>query len=256
MLGERRVPYDTLIVATGARHAYFGHDDWERHAPGLKKIEDAVAIRRRILTAFEAAEATDDAEERTRLLTCVVVGGGPTGVEMAGAIAELARRALVRDFRSINPRLTRVLLVEAGPRVLAAFPEPLSAAAAAARRRRGVEVMAGTAVQACREDGVLIDGRLVGARTVLWAAGVMASPAGKWLEAERDRAGRVLVGPGLSLPGDPDVFVIGDTAAVTQPDGRPVPGIAPATKQMGAYVASVIAARMSVPFSSRCVAKL
>ncbi|MBL8839048.1 MAG: NAD(P)/FAD-dependent oxidoreductase [Alphaproteobacteria bacterium] len=242
--GTYRIAYDYLILATGARHAYFGRDEWERFAPGLKKIEDATAIRRHILTAFERAEVAEDAAERRRLLNFVIVGGGPTGVEMAGAIAELAKRALARDFRVIDPRQTRVILVEAGPRLLATFPEDLSAKAKAALERLGVEVMLGNAVTACDEGGVVVAGERIEARTVIWGAGVAASSAAKWIGAEKDRAGRIKVAPDLSVPGHPEIFAIGDTAASTGADGKPVPGVAPAAKQMGAYVGGVIAARV------------
>jgi NADH dehydrogenase len=229
------VPYDHLVLATGARHAYFGRDEWEGRAPGLKKIDDATDIRCRILTAFEQAETTADAQERRRLLTFVVVGGGPTGVEMAGAIAELARHTLASDFRRIDPRLARVILVEGGPRLLASFHERLSHRAARALGRLGVEIRLGHPVTAVDEAGVAFAGERVEAATVIWAAGVAASPAGRWLGAETDRAGRVKVAPDLTLPGAPEISVIGDTALVTGPDGRPVPGVAAAAKQMGRH---------------------
>jgi NADH:quinone reductase (non-electrogenic) len=244
-IGDRRIPYDTLIVATGARHAYFGNDDWERVAPGLKKIDDATYIRRRILLAFEMAENTADPDERRRLLNFVIVGAGPTGVELAGAIAELARRALATDFRNIDPRATRVILVEAGLRVLAAFPEILSAAARRALARLGVEVRLGQRVTQCDDCGVVITGERIEARTILWAAGVAASPAAKWLGAEADRAGRVRVGPDLTLPGHPEIFVLGDTAAASDAAGAPLPGIAPVAKQQGRYAARAIRARLA-----------
>src|SRR6266567_756850 len=208
----RRIPYDTLILATGAQHAYFGHDDWAAHAPGLKTIDDATYIRRRILLAFEKAETETDAAERARLLNFVVIGGGPTGVEMAGAIAELANRALAMDFRSIDPRCARIILVEAGPRLLPSFDPSLSEAARHSIEQLGVEVHLGAAVIDCDCQGVSLGGERIEARTVMWAAGVMASPAGDWLGAQTDRAGRVKVVADLSLPGHPDVFVIGDTA--------------------------------------------
>jgi NADH:ubiquinone reductase (H+-translocating) len=244
LIGERRVPYDYLIVATGARHAYFGHDEWEAVAPSLKNIEDATDIRRRILLAFEEAENTAHAEDRVPMLTFVVVGGGPTGVELAGAIVELARKALVADFRKIQPHHARVLLIEAGPRLLPVFPEPLSAAAKRALERLGAEVRLGEAVTACDDQGVMVGEERIQAGVVLWAAGVAASPAAKWLGAESDRAGRVKVGSDLSLPGHPEIFVIGDTALATDPKGNPLPGIAPAAKQAGRYVAGVIGARL------------
>lgn len=236
-----RVAYDYLILATGARHAYFGHDDWEPYAPGLKKIEDATAIRRRILLAFEQAEIESDAESRRALLTFVIVGGGPTGVEMAGALVELARKALATDFRHIDPGTTRVILVEAGPRVLPAFPESLAATAQRSLAHLGVEVVTGKAVEKCDAAGVIVAGERIASRTVIWAAGVAASPAGKWLDAARDRAGRIQVEPHLSVSGLPNVFAIGDTALVRDAAGHPVPGIATAAKQQGKYVAALIA---------------
>src|SRR4051794_36144134 len=222
------VPYDTLIIATGARHAYFGHPDWEDHARGLKKIEDATALRRRILLAFEKAETEPEQAERDRLLTFVVVGGGPTGVEMAGAIAELATKALASDFRAIDPRMTRVVLVEAGPRLLPSFSPGSSSAAADSLRKLGVEVRTGTAVTDVHAGGIEMGPERIASRTIVWAAGVRASAAGKWLQAETDAAGRVKVGPDLSLPGHPEVFVIGDTASVAGPGGKPLPGVAAA----------------------------
>jgi NADH:quinone reductase (non-electrogenic) len=240
----RHIPYDMLIVATGARHAYFGHDEWEGVAPGLKKIDDATDIRRRILTAFERAESTEDEAERRRLLTFVVVGAGPTGVELSGAIAELARKALAADFRNIDPRATRVMLVEAGPRVLATFPESLSAAAQRSLEKLGVEVRLGQPVTRCDDGGVTVAGERIEARTILWAAGVAASPAAKWLGAEADRAGRVKVEPDLTLPGHPEIFVLGDTGLVAGHDGKPLPGIAPVAKQQGRYAAEVIVSRL------------
>ncbi|WP_372501549.1 NAD(P)/FAD-dependent oxidoreductase [Tistrella mobilis] len=257
--GAARIPYDQLILATGATHSYFGHDDWAGAAPGLKRIEDATTIRRRILLAFERAEMARSDDERRRLLTFVVVGGGPTGVEMAGAIVEIARKVLPPDFRLVDPRDARIVLVEAGPRILPAFPEDLSDYARRSLEGMGVEVATGARVTACDADGVsvalaegvtpaagsAIEGGRIPASTIIWGAGVVASPAGSWIEAPRDRAGRIEVGPDLSVPGHPDIFAIGDTAAVTGPEGRPVPGIAPAAKQMGDYVARVIRARVT-----------
>jgi NADH:ubiquinone reductase (H+-translocating) len=243
--GGTRLPYDTLILATGARHAYFGHDEWEDVAPGLKKIEDATTLRRRILIAFEKAEAATDESERRALLTFAVIGGGPTGVELAGAIIELARRALAADFRAIDPRASRILLVEAGTRVLPAMPESLSKKAQEALEHLGVEVRLGTPVTDCDENGIAIGAERIAARTIVWAAGVAASPAAHWLRAEHDRAGRVRVEPDLTLPGHPEIFVIGDTALVLQQDGTPVPGIAPAAKQQGSHVARVVRARLA-----------
>jgi len=241
----RRVPYDYLILATGARHAYFGHDEWAAFAPGLKTIDDATYLRRRILLAFERAEAEADADERRRLMTFVVIGGGPTGVEMAGAIAELAKRALASDFRSIDPRCARIILVEAAPRVLTPFDETLSDAARRSLESLGVEVRLDAAVRECSCEGVRAGGEFILSRTIIWAAGVMASPAGRWLGAETDRAGRVKVRADLSVPGYPDVFVIGDTAAVTAADGSLLPGVAPVAKQQGQYIAGALVARNS-----------
>jgi NADH dehydrogenase len=244
LVGERRVPYDYLVVATGARHAYFGHDEWEDYAPGLKKIDDATEIRRRVLLAFERAEATEDEAERRRLLTFVIVGGGPTGVEMAGAIVELGRKALSRDFRHIDPGSARVILVEAAPRILLSFPDSLSEVARRSLERLGVEVRLGKAVSACDADGVMVGDERIDSATVIWAAGVAASPAARWLNAEKDRAGRVKVNRDLSLPGHPNVFVIGDTAAAEDGNGKTLPGVAPVAKQQGNYVAQAIRARL------------
>jgi len=239
----RRIPYDRLILATGAQHAYFGHDDWAAFAPGLKTIDDATYIRRRILLAFEKAETEPDGTERARLLNFVIVGGGPTGVEMAGAIAELANRALAKDFRSIDPRCARIILVEAAPRLLTPFDPSLSEAAKRSLEQLGVDVRLGAAVTACDAAGVSLGAERIEARTVLWAAGVMASPAGYWVGAETDRAGRAKVAPDLSLPGHPNIFVIGDTAEAAGVDGKPLPGVAPVAKQQGQYVADLLIAR-------------
>ena len=236
----RQVPYDYLVVATGARHAYFGHDDWEPVAPGLKKIDDATEIRRRILLAFEKAETESDEAKRRALLTFVIVGGGPTGVEMAGAIIELAKKALLQDFRHIDPASSRVVLIEAGPRILPAFPETLSTFAQKSLEKMGVEVLLGKAATSCTREGVEHGGAWTPARTIIWAAGVEASPAAKWLGVEGDRAGRVSVTDTLNLLSDERIFVIGDTASVKWKDGVLVPGIAPAAKQMGAYAARAI----------------
>jgi NADH:ubiquinone reductase (H+-translocating) len=239
----QRFPYDCLILATGAQHAYFGHDEWAAFAPGLKTIDDATYIRRRILLAFEKAETELDAAERARLMNFVIVGGGATGVEMAGAIAELANRALARDFRSIDPRSARIILIEAAPRLLGAFDASLSEAAKRSLEQLGVEVRLGAAVTALDEGGVSLGAERIEARTVIWGAGVIASPAGRWLGAEADRAGRVKVAPDLSVPGHPEIFVIGDTAAATSADGRSLPGVAPVAKQQGEYVARLLTAR-------------
>jgi NADH:quinone reductase (non-electrogenic) len=238
----RRIAYDYLIVATGAEHAYFGHD-WSSYAPGLKTIDDATYLRRRILLAFERAEAEPDTDERLRLLNFVVVGGGPTGVEMAGAIAELARRALASDFRSIDPRCARIVLIEAAPRLLAPFDPALSEAARYSLEQLGVEVRLGIGVTDCDCSGVWFGRERLETRTIVWAAGVKASPAAEWLGADRDRAGRVRVAADLSLPDRPNIFVIGDAAAATWPDGKPLPGVAPVAKQQGRYVAKLLTAR-------------
>jgi NADH dehydrogenase len=252
---DRRVVYDFLILATGARHAYFGHDDWAQHAPGLKRIDDATYIRRRILLAFEKAESETDPEQRRSLLNFVVVGGGPTGVEMAGAIAELARKALKSDFRTIDPRSARIILVEAASRLLTPFDPRLSEDARKSLEQLGVEVRLGAAVTAVDANGVAIGAERIDAETIVWAAGVMASPAGLWLGAQTDRAARVEVLPDLSLPGRPEVFVIGDTALVKSRDGELLPGIAPVAKQQGAYVARVLVdrfnGRKTAPFRYR-----
>lgn len=234
--------YDYLLLASGATHAYFGHDEWSADAPGLKTLDDALAIRRRLLLAFERAEACDDPAERDAWLSFAVVGGGPTGVELAGTLAEIARHTLKREFRNIDPSHAKVRLVEAGPRVLASFPESLSEKARRQLQKLGVEVVTGSPVSAIDASGYTLGDTFVPARTVLWAAGVAASPLGALLDVPRDRAGRVAVAPDLSVPGYPDIFVAGDLASVQQ-DGKPVPGVAPAAKQMGAHVAAAIKAR-------------
>jgi NADH dehydrogenase len=244
-LDDREVEYDTLVLATGSRHAYFGHDEWESVAPGLKKIDDATGIRRRILTAFENAEAALTPEARRRFLTFVVIGAGPTGVEMAGAIAELAHVALRHDFRTIDSREARIVLVEAGARVLPAFPPTLSAAAQAALGRLHVDVRLGKPVSRCDESGVTIGDEHLPATTIVWAAGVAASSAAKWLGEQPDRVGRVVVGPDLAVPGHPEIFVVGDTAHAVGKDGAPLPGLAPVAKQQGAHVARVLRARLA-----------
>ena len=246
--------YDYLIVATGSRHAYFGHDDWEPYAPGLKTLDDAVLIRRRMLEAFEHAEREPDPGLQSEWLDFVIIGAGPTGVELAGTLAEIALHTLPREFRHSDPRRSQIHLIEAGPRVLASMPESLSAKARRHLEKLGVNVHTGAAVTQVDERGVMLGAQRIVARTVIWAAGVAASPLGASLGAERDRAGRVKIGADLSLPGHPDVFVIGDLASVVQ-DGQPVPGVAPAAKQMGAYAAEVIgdriAGRASKPFRYR-----
>jgi NADH dehydrogenase len=236
-------PFDFLVIATGASPSYFGRDNWAPFALGLKCIEDATRIRRSILSAFEEAELARDEVERRRLLTFVIIGGGPTGVEMAGAIAEIARQTLARDFRQIDPRTARCVLIEAGPRLLPTFSEQNSDYVRDALIRMGVEVMTSSLVTGCDERGVdLRDGR-IDAGAVIWAAGVVASPAAIWLSADHDRPGRVKVQPDLSFPGHQDIFVVGDTACVREA-GRQIPGLAPAAKQMGDYVAKRIVARI------------
>src|SRR5689334_1008616 len=242
---DGEVGYDTLVLATGARHAYFGHDEWEPFAPGLKTLEDATTLRRRILVAFERAERETHPGKRAALLTFVIVGAGPTGVEMAGTIADMARDTLPPDFRNIDTRKARVVLIEAGPRVLAGFPEDLSAYAQRSLEKLGVEVMLGEAVTECSADGVVYGGKRLGARTLIWAAGVRASRAAEWLKAPHDRAYRLQVEPDLTVPGHPDIFAVGDTTTIKGPDGNPVPGIAPAAKQQGRYVAALIRARLA-----------
>jgi NADH dehydrogenase FAD-containing subunit len=244
LIGAQRVAYDFLIVATGAHHSYFGHDEWEKFAPGIKTLFDALSIRQQVLSAFEAAEVCDDPSERRRLLNFILIGAGPTGVELAGAVAELANASLVHDFRRIDPSSARIILIEAGPRVLPTFSERSSAAARRALERLGVEILTSKAVTACDADGVEVGGERIVARTVLWAAGVAASPIAKWLDAPADRAGRVVVCEDLSVPGHPEIFAVGDTCASLSWDGRLAPGVAPAAKQMGAYAASVIRARV------------
>ncbi|MBF6023030.1 NAD(P)/FAD-dependent oxidoreductase [Lysobacter niastensis] len=236
--------YDYLLLASGATHAYFGHDEWSGDAPGLKTLDDALAIRRRLLIAFERAEACDDPAERAAWLNFAVVGGGPTGVELAGTLAEIARHTLKREFRRIDPSQARVRLIEAGPRVLASFPESLSEKARRQLEKLGVEVATGTPVSAIDARGYTLGDTFVPARTVLWAAGVAASPLGALLDAQRDRAGRVLVEPDLSVAGHPEIFVAGDLASVQQ-NGKPVPGVAPAAKQMGSHVARAIRSRIA-----------
>jgi NADH dehydrogenase len=239
------LPYDTLILATGARHAYFGHDEWEPFAPGLKTLEDATTLRRRILVAFERAERETDPQRLAALMTFVIVGAGPTGVELAGTIAELAQDTLPPDFRNIDTHRARVVLIEAGPRVLAGFDDDLSAYAQRSLQSIGVEVVLNQAVTECSADCVFYGGNRLETKTIIWAAGVRASPAAEWLGAEADRAGRLQVLPDLTVPGHPDIFAVGDTVTIDGPDGKPVPGIAPAAKQQGSYVADTIRARLS-----------
>ena len=250
--GGQQLPYDQLLVASGATYSYFGHDEWAPHAPGLKTLDDALLIRRRVLLAFERAEAATTEEEQQAWLHFAVVGGGPTGVELAGTLAEIARHTLRQEFRRIDPRRAQVRLIEAGPALLASFPPRLQQRTRTQLERLGVEVQCGTPVADITATGYRLGDRVESCRTVLWAAGVAASPLGSMLGAEIDRAGRVKVNADLTLPGHPDVFVAGDLAAVLQPDGRPVPGVAPAAKQMGSHVAATLKARLkgqpSTPF--------
>jgi NADH dehydrogenase len=235
----KAIPYDYLIVAPGSRHAYFGHDEWEPYAPGLKAIEDASEIRRRFLLAFEIAEKCEDPVERDEYLTFVVVGGGPTGVELSGALPFIAKKAMAPDFRKIDTRRTRVILIEAGPRILPTFPEGLAQRAARDLKDLGVEVRVGSTVTKVERDGVCIGDEKIRARTAFWAAGNKASPLGAFLGAPLDRAGRVQVNPDLSVPGHPEIFAVGDLAVIVQ-DGRMVPGVAPAANQEGAAAAKNI----------------
>jgi NADH dehydrogenase len=237
-----RLRYDYLVLATGATHSYFGHDDWSRHAPGLKTLEDALLIRKRFLAAFESAELEGDLAARRRELTFVVVGGGPTGVELAGAMSEIARTTIPQDFRRIDTRTARVVLLEAGPRVLASYPEQSSAAALRQLRELGVEVRTNSKVTGIDARGVDLGAERIDAANVIWAAGVTASPLAQSLGAPLDRAGRVLVSPDLSVPGHPEIFVVGDLAACVDPaTGAAVPGIAPAAVQMGRHAGRAIA---------------
>ena len=235
-----RLPYDYLILAAGAHHAYFGHDEWETDAPGLKSLEDALDIRRRILTSFEEAERKLDPARRKALMTFVVVGGGPTGVEMAGAIAEIARFSLARDFRHIDTRDAKVILIEASTKLLAAFPDRLSRRSLRDLERLGVEVRFGKPVTAISSDAVTVGDEKIPANTVVWAAGVQASPLGRSLGVELDRAGRVRVNPDLSVPGHLEIFVIGDMASLEDAQGRPLPGVAQVAMQQGVWAAANI----------------
>ena len=236
--------YDTLVLATGARHAYFGHDEWEPYAPGLKTLEDATSIRRRILLSLEHAERETDPERRAALLTYVIVGGGPTGVELAGAIVELAHQNLAGEYRHIDTRKARVVLIEAGPRILPSFTADLSAYAHASLEALGVEIQLGRAVRECSAEGVIYGDRPLAAKVILWAAGVRASSAAAWAGLPADNAGRAQVETDLTAPGHPEIFVIGDTATINAWHGKPVPGIAPAAKQQGTHVARTITRRL------------
>jgi NADH dehydrogenase len=244
-MGERSLAYDYLILATGARDNYFGHPEWGKYAIGLKSIGEATSIRSHILRAFELAEIEPDFEKVEELLTFVMVGAGPTGVELAGAISELAHKALAKDFRHINPASARVILVEAGPRILPTFPEKLARKAHKALNHLGVEIRTNSPVEDIDADGVIVAGKRIACHTVIWSAGVGASPAGKWLDAAVDRGGRVLVNNDLSVPEHPNIFVIGDTASLSQ-NGRTLPGVAPVAMQEGRYVASLIKQRVTL----------
>jgi NADH dehydrogenase len=241
----KRLSYDWLIVASGARHSYFGRAEWAQHAPGIKSIEDATAVRSKVLLALERAESETDKARRDALLTFVVIGGGPTGVEMAGAIAELAHRAVSRDFRTITPHCSRVILINLAPRLLESFPESLSAVALANLQQLGVEVRLSTPITAITADHVVAGDEIIPAHTAIWAAGVQASPAAQWLGAEADRVGRVIVNAGLHPDNDQRIFVIGDTACCPGPDGAPLPGIAPVAKQQGHHAAKAIKAALA-----------
>ena len=248
--------YDWLILATGAQHSYFGRDSWERHAPGLKSIADAIAIRQRVLLALEHAETETDPRRRRELLTFVVIGGGPTGVEMAGAIAELARRTVSQDFRTITPQCSRVVLVEAGPRILPSFPPELSTKAEQSLRELGVEVRSLAPVSEIARDLVIVGREHLAARTIIWAAGVKASPAAQWLGAEHDHQGRIFIEKDLRVPHHDRIFAIGDTANVPGMDGRALPAIAPVAKQQGQCAADQILGRCSGPFTYRSFGNL
>lgn len=251
LLADGELAYDKLILATGATHSYFAHPEWEQYAPGLKTVEDALEIRRRVLLAYEAAERDTDPERRRQSLHFVVVGGGPTGVELAGALAEIARLILLRDFRHIDPDEARVTLIEAGPRILAAYSPETSTNATHQLERLGVKVLVGMPVDAIDACGVTVGGQCIDSRTVLWAAGVTASPLARSLGVPLDRAGRVMVQPDLTIPGSSDLYVIGDLASLAQ-DGKPVPGVAPAAIQMGRHAAKEIVRSLSgqpsIPF--------
>jgi len=244
VLDRGEIAYDALILAAGASHSYFGHDDWELLAPGLKTLEDALEIRRRVLLAYEAAERERDGAEQEALLTFVVVGGGPTGVELAGALGEISRQTITRDFRLIDPSRARIVLVEGAPRILTAFPESLSRAAQDALQRIGVEVRTGVTVTRVTTDAVWLGGEQIRARTVLWAAGVAAAPLARTLGTPLDRSGRVLVEPDLSVPGHPEAFAIGDVCAFLHQTGAPLPGVAPVAIQQGRAAADNVLRRV------------
>ena len=245
VLDRGEIGYDALILAAGAGHSYFGHDDWEVFAPGLKSLEDALEIRRRVLLAYESAERETDGDEQRALLTFVVVGGGPTGVELAGALAEISRQTIARDFRVIDPTKARIVLLEGGPRVLASFPESLSRRAQHALERIGVEVRTGAIVTRVTADAVWLGGEQIRARTVLWAAGVAGAPLARTLGVTLDRSGRVPVEADLSIPGHPEAFAIGDMSLCRGPSGTPLPGLAPVAIQQGRHAADNVLQRLS-----------
>ena len=244
-MGDRHLDYDYLVLATGAVSTYFGQSNWGEHAPSLKTLPDATAIRRKILLAFERAEMEEDPKLRDEWLTFVLVGGGPTGVEMAGAIAEISRRALAKDFHSIDPRSAKIYLIEAGPRILSSFPQKLAEAAKRSLQNLGVQVLEKTRVEKMEAGGVTLEGKFLASRTLLWTAGVAATPVAKWLGVEGDKSGRVRVGPDLSVAERPNIYVIGDVALAHDPSGKPLPGVAPVAMQEGKYVANVIGKRIS-----------
>jgi len=238
-----KIPYDYLVLATGVRHSYFGHNEFEKFAPGLKSLADAVAIRNRILQAFEQAEAEEDPGRHRDLLTFVLVGAGPTGVEMAGAIAVLVRNTLRAEFRRIDPTSARIVLVDMSPRILGTFAEPLSQAAKSRLETLGVEVRLGHGADQIDDEGVIVAGERIASKTVIWTAGVAPSPAGKWLGAETDRAGRVRIQRDLTVAGHPEILVVGDTASLDQ-DGKPLPGVAQVAMQQGRYAGKLIRSRV------------
>lgn len=243
--GGRSLDYDHLLLCTGSEYSFFGHDEWARVAPSLKSIEDATDIRRKILLAFERAEAVADEDTRRRLLTFAIVGGGPTGVEMAGAVAELARATVARDFRRIGPSSAKVILVEAAPRLLGGFPERLATYAQRELEGMGVEVRLGAPIEEIDEEGFVAGGARTDAKTVIWCAGVKATPVGRWIGAETEKNGTVRVGPDLSLPGHAGVYILGDAASAAGPDGGPLPGLAAVAAQQGDYVGRTLAARLA-----------
>ena len=237
-------PYDYLVLATGVAQSYFGHDEFAKFAPGVKSLDDATAVRARVLRAFETAEMETDPSRHRDLLTFVLVGAGPSGVELAGALVEMTRMTLKSNFRRIDPTSARIILIEGGPRILPAFAEELSRKADRRLRREGVEIRTGSTVECIDENGVVVGGERIQSRTVIWTAGVAPSPAGRWLNAPTDRAGRVRVQPDLTVPGRPEIFVVGDTAHLEQ-DGRPLPGVAQVAMQQGRYAGTVIASRVA-----------